>query len=262
MNRQTIFIAAVTLALIGGAAALLLRLKASQKLGRPGVKIAQVPGTNAWKVQLPEEVLDFTSREMETTAAELAILPRDTTFGKRLYRAADGFEVFANVVLMGTDRTSIHKPEFCLTGQGWKIDDQKFVSVPVARPRPYDLPVRLFTTTRQVKSPDGRVTNLRGLYLFWFVADDALTASHWERQWSMGRELLRTGTLQRWAYVALLAVCAPGREEQALERMKQFIAAAVPEFQLAAGRPETKPVTALEREQGKRLNPRAADSFN
>ena len=27
----------------------------------------------------------------------------------------------ANVILMGTDRTSIHKADLCLPGQGWQI---------------------------------------------------------------------------------------------------------------------------------------------
>ena len=262
MNRQKIFLAAVTLALIGGAAVLLLRLKASQKLGRPGVKLAQISGTNELKVELPETVLDFTSRELEVTAIERTTLPRDTTYGKRLYRAADGFEVFASVVLMGTDRTSIHKPEFCLAGQGWNIDGKKTVDVPITWPRPYNLPAKLFTATREMKLSDGRRAKGRGLYLFWFVADDALASGHLERQWSMGRELLRTGTLQRWAYVALLSVCAPGREEQTLERMKQFVAAAVPEFQLTAGPPGAKPVAALGPEREKRLNPTGSGSFN
>jgi hypothetical protein len=33
------------------------------------------------------------------------------------------FSVLANVVLMGSSRASIHKPQICLTAQGWKIND-------------------------------------------------------------------------------------------------------------------------------------------
>jgi hypothetical protein len=50
--------------------------------------------------------------------------------------------------------------------------------------------------------------------------------------WQMAKHLLRTGELQRWAYVSVFAVCAPGQEDAAFERIKRFIAAAVPEFQL------------------------------
>jgi len=50
--------------------------------------------------------------------------------------------------------------------------------------------------------------------------------------WWMARELFRTGELQRWAYVLCFAVCLPGQEEVTFERIRKFIAAAVPEFQL------------------------------
>jgi len=53
-----------------------------------------------------------------------------------------------------------------------------------------------------------------------------------ERMWSMAKHLLKTGVLQRWAYVSCFAVCPPGSEEATFERMRQFIAASVPEFQL------------------------------
>ena len=55
----------------------------------------------------------------------LGALPEDTSFGARLYTAPDQFGLLMNVVLMGTDRTSLHKPQFCLTGQGWAIDQSK-----------------------------------------------------------------------------------------------------------------------------------------
>jgi len=49
-------------------------------------------------------------------------LPRDTSFGQRRYRSPDGAVTQVNVVLMGSDRTSMHKPQFCLEGAGWQID--------------------------------------------------------------------------------------------------------------------------------------------
>ena len=44
--------------------------------------------------------------------------------------------------------------------------------------------------------------------------------------------LFRTGVLQRWAMISYFAVCAPGQEEATFERLKKFIAASAPEFQL------------------------------
>jgi hypothetical protein len=45
--------------------------------------------------------------------------------------------------------------------------------------------------------------------------------------------LLTTGVLQRWAYISYFAVCEPGQEDAAFERVKKLIVASVPEFQLA-----------------------------
>ena len=36
---------------------------------------------------------------------------------------------------MGMDRTSIHKPEFCLPGQGWRIDQKTTVDLAHRRVR-------------------------------------------------------------------------------------------------------------------------------
>jgi hypothetical protein len=72
------------------------------------------------------------------------------------------------------------------------------------------------------------------VYVYWYVADGALsgTAAGGQRMWWMARDLLRTGVLQRWAYVSCYSECDPGQEEMLFERIKKFIAAAAPEFQL------------------------------
>ena len=112
------------------------------------------------------------------------------------------------------------------------------------RPLNYELPVSRLLATREVES-NGQRGLVRGVYLYWYVADGAMSGSALglERMWWMARELLRTGVLQRWAYISCTAVCAPGQEEATTERMKQFITAAVPEFQLT---PKPPAVTAVQ----------------
>lgn len=238
MNRTKWIILIVALALIGGSAALLGRLQSNQKLGQPGVKTSPIPGSHRLQVELPERVLDYTSEAIEVDKTTLEWLPQDTSFGQRLYRAPDGFQAAVSVVLMGSDRTSIHKTEFCLEGQGWQIDRgaSTETTVRVERPQPYDLPVTKLIATKDVQA-EGRTVNARGVYVMWFVAEDELTARHWQRMWWMARDLLLTGVLQRWASVSFFAQCPPGAEDATFERIKHLIAAAVPEFQLVP-RPE------------------------
>jgi hypothetical protein len=183
---------------------------------------------------LPERVLDYESEAVKIDQTVLDFLPKDTSFGQRRYTATDKFWIDVNVVLMGSDRTSIHKPQYCLTGQGWRLESGYSTqsNVHIDQPYPYDLPVMKLIATKQVTDASGKPVTVRGIFAYWFVADQELTASHLQRVWWMARDTMRHGVLQRWAYVTYFAVCAPGQEEAAFERVKKLVAASVPKFQL------------------------------
>ncbi|WP_160164536.1 exosortase-associated EpsI family protein [Pedosphaera parvula] len=222
--------------LMAATAGVLSWYKTAQKLGAPGVKTTPIAGSHRLNIQLPELVLDYTSEAVPTDQGLLDYMPQDTSFVQRHYVSQDGFHTILNVVLMGTDRTSIHKPQFCLRGQGWDIDGGKSTetTIRMTRPYAYDLPVMKLIASRTF-SEKGRSFTKQGVYVYWFVADNDLTAQHRTRMWHMSMNLLRTGVLERWAYVTCFAVCDPGEEEATFERMKKFIAASTPQFQLAAG---------------------------
>jgi hypothetical protein len=236
MNRQKWIFLTIALFLIAGTAGLLGELRAHQKLGLPGVKTSAVSDPRRLAVELPIRVLDYQSAPVEMTEIELKTLPEDTSFGRRRYIAPDGFWTEASVVLMGYDRTSLHKTEFCLEGQGWRIDHaiSEETTVHMDRPQSYDLPVMKFIANKEVTF-NGQNLNLRAVYVYWFVSSDKYTARHGQRMWWMAKDLLRTGVLQRWAAVSYFSVCEPGQEEATFNRMKKFIVASVPEFQLIPG---------------------------
>ena len=227
MNREKLILFGMTFGLIAAGGGLLNHLHQHQKLGEPGVRTEPVSDSKNLHVVLPALVLVYTSEEQPVQSIVTNVLPRDTSFGQRLYTASDGFQVALNVVLMGSDRTSLHKPQICLEGNGWHIDQSLKTDerIHVERPYPYELPVAKLTTSQD---------RARGIYVYYYVADNAISAGTYgvERMWLMARDMLRTGVLQRWAYVSYFAVCAPGQEEATFERMKKFIAAAAPEFQL------------------------------
>lgn len=220
--------ALLLMALAGG---VIHHLQARQKLGQPGVRAEPVAGSQRWRILLPEKVASLTSREEPAAEVELTALPADTSIGKRIYRAADGAELLLQIVLMGRDRTSIHQPQYCLTGQGWVIEQTEEVRLRLAGPSPRELPALKLTASKVVTLDNGQRVSLRAIYVYWFVADGVVTAHRSERLRWMAEELLKTGTLQRWAYVACLAQCRPGEEEKTFARMKDFIAEAGPQFQ-------------------------------
>ncbi len=247
MNTTQWKVLAVVLALLAGTAATLLRISAAQRLGQPGVKVVSEPTyveggqvVRTQSVSLPIRLANYSSDAVPITPLEESWLPKDTLFGRRLYHTPDGFTNLISVVLMGTDRTSIHKPQFCLDGQGWHIEKSETVSIPIPKPYPYELRAMKLTASRPVLDSHGGRALARGIYVYWFVADRQLTPHHGERMWWMARDLIRTGVLQRWAYVAYFTVCAPGQEGIYFSRMKDLIAASVPEFQLAAGPPAVR----------------------
>ena len=235
MKSQKIVIIIIAFGLIGAAAAALNWFHTNQKLGAPGIKAIAIPGSVVMKIDLPPRVSGFTSTNVPEDQTVLDMLPKDTSYAQRRYTDSDGFWVNANIILMGTDRTSIHKADFCLPGQGWHIDQKTIVNVPIASAHSYQLPVAKWVITNFITTQDGKKAEVRGLYVFWFVARNEETTSHWQRVWWLTRDLLTTGALQRWAYVSYFAICEPGQENTAFERVKKLIAASVPEFQLAPG---------------------------
>jgi len=233
MKSRKILIFIVVLALIGSAAGVLTWLKKNQKLASPGIRAAAIPGTIRMSFDLPERVLDFTSKKEAEDQTVLDLLPKDTSYAQRLYTATNGFWANANIILMGMDRTSIHKPDFCLPGQGWRIDQKATVNISIPGTHPYQLQVAKWTITNTLKNADGQQQEVHGLYVFWFVARNEQTDSHWQRIWWLTRDLLTTGALQRWAYVSYFSAgFAPDQEDAAFDQIKKLIVASVPEFQL------------------------------
>lgn len=231
-SRQIVFFV-MALALITCGAGALIWIKNNQKLGAPGIKAAPVPGSIKMSFDLPAHVLDYSSKSEVQSQTVLDTLPKDTSYAQRLYTGTDGFWANANIILMGMDRTSIHKPEFCLPGQGWNIAKRETVSIPIPGPHSYQLQVAKWTLTNFVQDNQGQKQEVHGLYVFWFVAKNEETDSHWQRIWWLTRDLLTTGVLQRWAYVSYFSAgFAPGQEDAAFARIEKLIVASVPEFQL------------------------------
>lgn len=241
MNRKAIVlfsIAAVMIVFTGG---FLTFIRSHQKLTPPGVKLVQQPsiseqgkpvGTNS--VFLPEQVANYTSKYIPVSDQVANVLPKDTTYGSRMYEG-DGFQALLNVVLMGIDRSSMHRPEWCLPAQGWVVHKEEIATIPIPKPYPYSLRVRKLTARQEGKLPDGTMLRRSCIYVYWFVTENQFAAGHQEFMISMMKHLVQKAELQRWAYVSCYAACKVGEEEETYKRVQDLLAATVPEFQLFAG---------------------------
>jgi hypothetical protein len=82
-----------------------------------------------------------------------------------------------------------------------------------------------------------------GVYVYWYVSKDKITAQQLGRLWSTTWQALTTGTRERWAYISYFTPCLPGGEQAAFERLETVIQDSVPEFQLVAGPREEMPAS-------------------
>ena len=72
------------------------------------------------EVSLPE-IAGFTFEELPMSEAEYETLPKDTTIIRRRYTAPDGHWYQASAVIGGRSKSSVHRPELCLPGQGYQM---------------------------------------------------------------------------------------------------------------------------------------------
>ena len=233
MKVRAHFLTAAALLMIAAAALSLTTLRARQKLGLPGLPISSVPihdengaVARAESIQFPRSIPGFTFSNAPVLTTELSYLPPDTTFGRGRYTAVEGsWSASASAVLMGTDRTSIHRPEYCLQGIGWEVGQPYPAQVTLADGTSLDVQ-RL--DTHATEEQEGHRVEVAGVYVYWFIADGRRTASHWERQYSIIHDLLLENTLPRWAYVSFFTTCRPGDEDEAFRRLGILIAQSEP----------------------------------
>lgn len=239
MKKNKWFVFSAMLFLIAGTAAALHWLGTHQRLGSPGIVATPIPGQVAMKIDLPAEIPGFSSTNIPESESELSYFPKDTSFARRLY-TADGGTIAGTIVMMGADRTSIHKPDYCLPGQGWKILQKSTATIPLANGS--SLPVAKWVIGNSYIDQNGERKPYHAVYVYWFVADHEQTPDFYRRLWWLTRDMVSHGVLQRWAYVSYYSPCLPGQEDATFDRMKTLIAASVPKFQLS---PDMSPAPAI-----------------
>ena len=210
----------------------LAHLSSSIGHGAAGVRLS-ADGANP--VELPAFVgTEWIGRRTDVSPVEREILPADTGFSRRTYVSLQdkSHSVFVSIVLSGRDRTSIHRPELCLVGQGWNIADAA---------------VHAFTWRDRTKAPVqatilhttlvAPVSNrkIQALVAYWFVSADVVVATHWQRFLHDAWNRVRHGRVDRWAYVLVQADSLDG-ETAALARMQAVLDETLPVFQVAEQR--------------------------
>lgn len=223
----TWFVAATVVVAAAGEMLWLAKIAARPGQGVAGVALA-ADGLNP--VELPTFLgIEWTGRAAEVSQAERAILPPDTGYSRKLYfnhrNAAK--QVFLSIVLSGRDRTSIHRPELCLMGQGWTVDGAERRAF--TYPGGAAFPATVLRVQREVQTPQGK-QRVPQLVAYWFVGGDSVVPSHWERVARDAWNRVAHGRADRWAYV-LMQTDATDGEAAALARMQAVLVETLPTFQ-------------------------------
>jgi len=226
------WIALAVVALVGAEMGFLHRLAQRPAGAEAGVTLA-ADGLNP--VELPAFIgTEWIGQRIEVTAIEREILPPDTGYSRRLYaNVADRRrDVFLSIVLSGRDRTSIHRPELCLVGQGWTIEGATRHAFRGAGGAG-SIPATVLRVRRERATPLGRAVTSQ-LVVYWFVGRDTATASHWRRFWIDTWNRMARARVERWAYVLMQTDVSDG-EATALARMQAVLDGTLPAFQRAPG---------------------------
>jgi hypothetical protein len=135
------------------------------------------------------------------TKVELDLLPSDTEVLKKQYTSPKGDIIFASIVMSGRERSSIHRPQVCLVGQGNEIVKSAVIDIPMADRDP--LGVMVLDMLRRWRSPDGRQGESESYYAYWFVGKNRETPSHVMRMIWMATDRVLFNRAHRWAYISV-----------------------------------------------------------
>lgn len=223
-----ILIAAAEAAFLGHRASLPPAGRAGIVLARDGVNPAELPAFLG---------SEWMGTGVEPTAVERAILPPDTGYSEKRYvsRGGPDRQVLLSVVLSGRDRTSIHRPELCLVGQGWTIygtASHRF-GYPGHPGADFDATVLRVRRERAGARGAGAPPEL---VAYWFVGGDRVVASQGERMLRDAWSRVVRGRADRWAYVLLMTGAEDG-EAAGLARLQSVLDATLPSFQRPVGGP-------------------------
>jgi hypothetical protein len=188
-------------------------------------------------MDLPVLVGDYLGKLGTMTQVESNILPKDTELARRNYEDSNGNQITCSIVLSGAEQRSIHRPEACLTGQGWTIIGQEYMPIPLLSG--HKLTARRLSLERQVTDPSAGIVTIRAFYIYWFVGEHVTTPSEMERVLLSNWDRVVHNRAHRWAYVSLFSLVTDNLRsngmgpDQTQAQMVDFAKQIIPTFQIS-----------------------------
>ena len=163
---------------------------------------------------------------------ERLLLPEDTSLLRKTYRHPSGGEVLAAVVLSGSQRNSLHRPQVCLTSNGQDIVDTHVIEIEKADAPP--LKVMVLELLKTSRLPDGRTVNYASYYAYWYSAKNHETPYIVARMVWMAIDKIFFSKTGRWAYISVAGARNPENSEY-LKELTHFIQSFYPRIREKKG---------------------------
>lgn len=158
--------------------------------------------------------------------AERGVLPSDTVILKKRYTAQGKPSFFVSVVFSGENQRSIHRPQRCLPGQGFVIENTRTLTVPRAANNPLKVEV---LSVRTRLGGEGEPQSAFMTYAYWYTGGNYETPYHLDRLAKTALDRIFKNRLDRWAYVALSIQHHPS--ENPIQELESFISYLYPLIQ-------------------------------
>lgn len=155
------------------------------------------------------------------TKAEKDLLPADTILLKKQYKTPSGQSLFVSIVLSGSERASIHRPQICLVGQGNEIVDSNVL--PVDLPGRDPVEVMVLDLIRRAQDSGGVQREMPTYYAYWFVGKGRETPYHIQRMIWMATDRILHNVSHKWAYIAVAGVRKPGDDAAYKQQIAGFV---------------------------------------
>lgn len=183
------------------------------------------------ELNLPRNIVGYNVVEREPTAEELHWLPSDTGILKKEYipqyykTESEVWEksITVSLILSGSDQRSLHRPEVCLDGQGWKIKES-FTKKCVINGK--DLDVKVLRLSRKHQGKNGEIFELGAYYVYWWVGHEVTTAETFMRALISAQKNIFENKNIRWGYpsvMTLISQSGENNEAVALDRAIDFL---------------------------------------
>lgn len=155
-------------------------------------------------MQLPETFDEFEAEDIGMTSIEKQAFDEGVEMTRSLYKSPRGRQFICTLVLSGPIKRSLHRPEICMPGQGWKIERSEIIKLRTDDGRVQE--ATLLYLFKEHKSEDGRRMRTRAYNVYWYVGYDVATPSYTNHVILSHRDSVFRNINHRWGMASLFVV--------------------------------------------------------